>query len=73
MSTELDELKKLPISDKLRIVEELWDDIRNSDEPLGLPKETKKEIQRRAAELETNPESALTREELWQRVDTPNA
>lgn len=64
MSTELDELKKLPVSEKLRIVEELWDDIRTSNEPLNLPAQTKQEIVSRAADLEANPESALTRQEL---------
>jgi hypothetical protein len=36
MNVELDQLRKLPIAEKLRIVEQLWDDIAASDEPLVL-------------------------------------
>ncbi len=36
MTIELDQLRKLSVSDKLRIVEELWDDIGASDETLVL-------------------------------------
>jgi len=72
MSVELDQLRKLPIAEKLRIVEQLWDDIAASDEPLVLRDWHVAEAQRRDAELDTNPEIALTREELWKRVDELN-
>ena len=36
MNVERDQLRKLPIAEKLRIVEQLWDDIAASDEPLVL-------------------------------------
>jgi putative addiction module component (TIGR02574 family) len=72
MRIEIDQLKKLPVDQKLRIVEELWDDILASDEPLTLPPETQHEILNRAADLDTDPDSALTRQELWQQVNTPH-
>jgi putative addiction module component (TIGR02574 family) len=68
MSIELEELRKLPIADKLHIVEQLWDDIAASDEAFPLLLWHKEEATRRAKELETSPETALTREELWKRV-----
>lgn len=70
MSVNLEELRKLSIAEKLRIVEQLWDDIGSSGEPFPLHQWQKDEAQRRAAELEANPEMALTREEVWRRVDT---
>ena len=68
MSIELEELRKLPIADKLRIVEQLWEDIADSGEPFPLQPWHLEEGQRRAEELDRNPDIALTREELWKQV-----
>ena len=72
MNVEPDQLRKLSIAEKLRIVEELWDDIAKSDEPLILRDWHIVEAQRRDAELDANPDIALTREQLWKRVDELN-
>ena len=72
MNVEIDQLRKLPIAEKLRIVEQLWDDIAASDEPLVLRDWHIAESQRRDAELDANPDIALTREQLWKRVDELN-
>lgn len=72
MNVELDQLRKLPIAEKLRIVEQLWDDIATSDERLVLRDWHIAEAQRRDVELDDNPDIALTREELWKRVDELN-
>jgi len=71
MQPSFDELHSLPVADKLQLVERLWDDIAASDEPLPLPAWHEEEARRRAAELEANPETALTREELWDRCEYP--
>ena len=68
MSIELEELRKLPIADKLRIVEQLWEDIADSGEPFPLQAWHLEEAQRRTGELDLNPEIAITREELWEQV-----
>ena len=68
MSIEFEGFRKLPIADKLRIVEQLWEDIAASREPFPLQPWHQEEAQRRAEELDRNPEIALTREELWKRV-----
>lgn len=69
MEIELNNLHSLPIADKLRVVEELWDGIHDSDEPLVLQHWHREETARRSAELEANPDLAITRDELWKRVD----
>jgi putative addiction module component (TIGR02574 family) len=68
MQTDLDQLRKLPLADKLRIVEQLWDDIGESEELLLVRDWHKEEAQRRSMELESQPNSAVTRDELWKRV-----
>ncbi|MDA0809988.1 MAG: addiction module protein [Planctomycetota bacterium] len=73
MSIELDQLRKLPVAEKLRIVEELWDDIQASDEKPQIPEDLQSDISSRAEELRNDPSSGLTREELWKRVDNPDA
>ena len=72
MSIELEELRKLPVAEKLRLVEQLWDDIADSGEPFPLQARHVEEAQRRAEELERNPEIAITREELWKQVRERN-
>jgi len=69
MSIDLTELRNLPVSEKLRIVEALWDDIGASDEPIVLQPWQRDEAQRRRAELKTDPSMAIDRDELWRRVN----
>ena len=68
MHPDVEHLRQLPITEKLRVVEELWDDIAASGERFPLPEWHRQEAERRAAELEEDSSIALTREELWRRV-----
>jgi putative addiction module component (TIGR02574 family) len=72
MHPEVEHLRQLPIAEKLRVVEELWDDIVQSDESFPLPQWHRVEADRRAAELDADPSMSLSREELWRLVDTRN-
>ena len=69
MSTDITHLRNLPVADKLLIVEQLWDDIHDSEESLVLRDWHLEEAKRRAVELDANPDSGLTRDELWKLVD----
>ncbi len=69
MHPEVEHLRQLPIQEKLRVVEQLWDDIAASGERFPLPEWHREEAVRRAADLEANPSIALTRDELWKRVE----
>ena len=72
MHPEVERLRKLPVAEKLRVVEELWDDIGRSGERFPLPQWHRVEAERRATELDGDPSIALGREELWRRVDSQN-
>lgn len=72
MHPEVERLRKLPIAEKLRVVEELWDDIGETGERFPLPQWHRAETERRDAELEADPSIALSREELSRRVDRKN-
>ena len=69
MDTPLEQIQQLPIADRLNLVEQIWDGIGQSDEPLIIRDWHKEEARRRAAELDADPSIAITRDELWKRVD----
>jgi putative addiction module component (TIGR02574 family) len=69
MHADIDSLRQLPLAEKLRVVEILWEDIAVSTEDFPLPTWMHDEIERRLADHDSDPSAALTREELWQRVD----
>ena len=59
MSINISDLQNLPVSEKLRIVEALWDDIGASDEPIVLQPWQRDEAQRRSSEMKADPSIAL--------------
>jgi putative addiction module component (TIGR02574 family) len=69
MLADFESLRHLPIADKLRVVEALWDDILQSNEAFPLQEWHRLEVERRLAEIEKDPSAVITREELWRRVD----
>ena len=72
MNVDLEYLRKLPVAEKLRIVELLWDEIAAADEPLVIRDWHREEARRRDAELDANPDIAITREQMWKQVNEPN-
>lgn len=69
MHPQMDSLRRLPAVEKLQIVEELWDDLAGSPEPLPLPEWHRDEATRRFAELDADPSIAIDRDELRRQVD----
>ena len=69
MDTPIEQIQQLPIADRLSLVEQIWDGISQSDEPLIVRDWHKDEARTRAAELDADPSIAITRDELWKRVD----
>ena len=69
MSIDLTDLHNLPVSEKLRIVEALWDDIGASDEPIVLQPWQRDEARRRSNEVKADPSITIDRAELWRRVN----
>ncbi len=59
MNPELSRILDLPLPDQLQLVEDLWDHIAASEEPLPVPDWQKDELDRRKRTLEENPDSAI--------------
>ena len=69
MNINVDELRALTVAEKLDLVEMLWDDLSASAASVPLPAWADPEAIRRRDELVNNPESGLTHEEVWRRID----
>ncbi len=58
----------LPVSDRLRVIEAIWDSLPADANPTPSP-EIKLEFDRRMENYRRNPETAMTIEELRDRLD----
>ena len=67
----LSELTALPVTDRLRVVESLWDSI-ESDTPVSLAPEQRDEIKRRIEAHEQNPDELLTWDEVLDQLRSGN-
>ncbi len=64
----LDEVLKLPVSERIRIVEAIWDSIADSPEEVQLSDEQKVELDRRLEALEKNPDAGSSWDEVRARL-----
>ena len=71
MHPVVDELVKLPLSERLEIVQLLWDSIASSPGEIATQPWHRDVIRERLAQFEgRETEIGLTREEVWNRVDS---
>ena len=68
MSSDTTSVFDLSPSEKLQLVEDLWDDLAATPEEVPVHDWQKEELARRKANLFTNPGSGLTWEEVKRRV-----
>jgi putative addiction module component (TIGR02574 family) len=68
MSKAHPELFDLPLADKLRLVEDLWDSIASGDDQLPIPGWHLRELDRREQEQSSNPETGSSWDEVKARI-----
>lgn len=68
MNTTSTSIFDLSPSEKLQLVEDLWDDLAATPEAVPVYDWQKEELERRKANLINNPASGLTWEEIKRRV-----
>jgi putative addiction module component (TIGR02574 family) len=66
--TDLAELRALPVDERLKLIEELWDSIDVASESLPLPDWHRSEIDRRLDALDTGASVGSKWEEVRRRV-----
>ncbi len=71
MSIDLNALHSLPDTEKLRIVEMLWDDLGQSTAPIPLPEWVDREAARRREQMRDS-KFGISHEEAWRRIDGRN-
>ncbi len=65
MSTELaEQIKKLTVSERILLVEEIWDSIAADKKPIELSQKQKEELDRRSDWFHRNPGQGKTWEEI---------
>lgn len=62
------EILALPVTERMRLVEAIWDSIAAVPEGLPLTQWQKDELDRRLAEFEADPDSGATLEEVFARI-----
>jgi len=62
------EILALPVADRVRLVEAIWDSISAIPEALPLTDWQKEELDRRLAEFEADPDPGSTLEEVFARI-----
>jgi putative addiction module component (TIGR02574 family) len=68
MAVDLAKLLQLPVEERLRLVEALWDSIAEFPEALELTTAQKQELDRRLAAYEKDPKAGVPWAELKQRL-----
>ena len=69
MNELLERAKELPISERVKLVEDIWDSIAAEPKGLELTEEQKEELDRRISEHELDPDRAIPVEEFLKRFD----
>lgn len=62
------EILALPVAERMRLVEAIWDSISSVPESLPLTQWQKDELDRRLAEFEADPDAGATLEEVFARI-----
>lgn len=68
MTTALQELETLSVSERVQIVEDLWDSIARSNANLPVPQWQKDELARRKARYLRNPDAVETWDQVKQSI-----
>ena len=66
--TSVAEILELPIVERIRLVELIWDSIAAVPDAVSLSDDLKAELDRRLAEFEANPDAGSPWEEVRERI-----
>ena len=62
------EILELPVAERIRLVELIWDSIAAVPEAVSISEELKAELDRRLAEFEADPDAGSPWEEVRERI-----
>lgn len=64
----IDEIKQLDITERILLVEEIWDSIANEQENVGLSEYEKEVLDTRLASLENNSDNLMSWDEIKNKI-----
>ncbi len=64
----IDKVKKLSISERMIIIEDIWDSIISSNKDIAVTEEQKKDLDQRLADYYDNPSEGSTWDEVKKRI-----
>lgn len=67
--SDIPEIARLSIAEKILLVEDLWESIAADSDKLPVPQSHGEELKRRFQRYESNPGNLLSLEELQSRID----
>jgi putative addiction module component (TIGR02574 family) len=68
MNADLEQLSDLSVSEKLQLVEDLWDDIASNPKAVPVYDWQKEELRKRKAKYLQNPSTGVTWEEAKKKI-----
>jgi putative addiction module component (TIGR02574 family) len=69
MDSYSDTIRGLGPAEKLRLVEQIWDDLAAQEGPIPLPDWAVTEATRRRDEMLADPDLGSTHEQVWKRIN----
>ncbi|HEX7315993.1 MAG TPA: addiction module protein [Pyrinomonadaceae bacterium] len=72
MSTQLEEILRLSVAERIQLAEDIWDSIAADPAALPLGDAQRRELDRRLASYAQNPDEGLPWEELKEKVRKSN-
>jgi len=67
--SDIPEIRKLDTSEKILLVEDLWDSIASDEGEVSVPESHKAELDKRLRQYESAPGTLLSLEELKMRIE----
>ena len=65
VATKLAEIQSMPVGDRIRLVQAIWDTIESEAVPAEPTESQKADLGRRMKELDENPQNVLT----WEQIE----
>ncbi|WP_293620789.1 addiction module protein [Salinisphaera sp.] len=69
MSIDIEEIIRLPVSERLRVIERLWDSVVLEPEKVDVPDWHRKELRRRLNAYESKPKEGNAWQDVRQRLE----
>lgn len=69
MEIRLEDIRKLPLAERIRLVGDIWDSIAEDSEKLPLTDAQAEDLDRRLAEYEADPSATRTWDEVREDLD----